>query len=202
MTGHWNSESGQWKWVAAHWELPPSRSAVWVGGHWISQAGTWVWSNGTWDVPNAAQTQAGPPQPPNQASPSNGQVAVTGNQAVPMPSTPAPYMYGEYGPGGVDRAIDQQPATTDYGPAYDYEPDYPGYAYAWNYDPWYWGGYPWGFIGGMGLGYWGGYGHWGHGGFHGQGGGRGGFSGHAGGGHFGNGGHFGSGGHFGGGHSH
>ena len=66
MTGHWNSENGQWKWISAHWELPPSRSAVWVGGHWVPQGGSWAWTNGAWSVGDSPQSQAGPPQPPGQ----------------------------------------------------------------------------------------------------------------------------------------
>lgn len=188
MSGHWNSVDGQWRWVAAHWELPPSRSAIWVGGHWISQGGTWAWSNGAWNVADSPQSQAEPPQPPGQVA---AQGLSTGGQAAPMPSTPAPYVYGEYAPGGVVRAIDQPPETTDYGPI-SYGTAYPGYA--WTYDPWYWGLYPWALIG-WGGGYWGGgyghggYGHGGHGGYHGRAGSHGWFSGHGAGGH-GGGGHF------------
>lgn len=196
MSGHWNMESGQWKWVSAHWELPPSRSAIWVGGHWVSQGGSWIWVNGAWNVADMPQAEAGPPQPPGQPA--------TQGQVVPAPSTPAPYLDGQYGPGGVDRAIDQPPVTTDYGPSYDVA--YPGYS--WTYDPWYWGGYPWTYLGwGPGFyGWWGGgaYGHWGHSGPSGRGG-------HAG--HYGRGGGnvgrgaggftaHGSGGTFGGGHTH
>jgi len=78
MGGHWNSEAGQWKWVAAHWELPPSRGSVWVAGHWISQGGNWVWVNGAWNVSEPTQTETAPPQPPAPGS-------VPAGQAVPTP---------------------------------------------------------------------------------------------------------------------
>jgi len=172
MSGHWNSEAGQWRWVSAHWELPPSRSATWVGGHWISSGGNWVWVNGAWNIADEQQAQAGPPQPPGQDA--------AAAQGVPTPSTPAPLVAGQYGPGGVSRAIDQPAVTTDYGPidystaaaypAYGY-PAY-GYPYAWAGDPYYWGfpavafGLGWGpgFVG------WGRGGYWGHGGYYGHGG--------------------------------
>jgi hypothetical protein len=140
MSGHWNSEGGQWKWMAAHWELPPSRSATWIAGHWISSGGNWVWVNGAWNIADEQQAQAGPPQPPGQDA--------AAAQGVPMPSTPAPLVAGQYGPGGVStRAIDQPAVTTDYGPI-DYSTGYypaygyPGYAYpgyAWAGDPYYLG---------------------------------------------------------------
>jgi hypothetical protein len=187
MSGHWAMEGGQWKWIAAHWELPPSRSAIWIAGHWISQGGNWVWVNGAWNVTDGAQAQAEPPHPPGQASP--------GDQAVPTPSSVAPTIDGQYAPGAVVRAGDQVPVTTDYGPV-EYDTVYPGYY--WTYDPWFWGPYPWGFLNwGPGFyygGYWhggygrGGYGHWG-GGYAGRGAGSwGGYfrgsAGHFGGGHF------------------
>jgi hypothetical protein len=191
MSGHWNSEGGQWKWIAAHWDLPPSRSATWVSGHWISSNGSWVWVNGAWNVNDAQQPQGGPPQPPGQYS----QGAAQGG--VPTPASPAPYVDGQYqsqyGPNGVVRAIDQPASTTDYGTV-DYSPAYyPGYAYSdygypgygWDGDWGYWGfpGVALGF--GFGPGYYGwggrgwGYGHggYGHGGYA-----HGGFAGHAGGG--------------------
>jgi hypothetical protein len=191
MSGHWNSEGGQWKWVAAHWELPPSRSAIWISGHWISSGGNWVWANGAWNIPDASQVQAGPPQPPG----------------VPVPTSQAPYVDGQfqeqYGPGGMARATDQPAVTTDYGPIEYSTPYYSGYAYpgyAWAGDPWLWGfpgvalGFGWGpgFVGfgrgGFGRGGFGrgGFGHggFGHGGFGHGGFGHGGF-GHGGSGHFG-----------------
>jgi len=176
MSGHWNSEGGQWKFQPAHWELPPSRSATWVGGHWVPSGGSWVWANGAWNISDAAQAQSGPPLPPGQGAQSAG---------VPSPSTPAPYVDGQYqaqyGPGGVVRAIDQPPTTVDYGPI-DYDAgyaSYPGYyaypGYYWG-DPWFWG-FP-----AVALGF--GFGHGFHGGFaHGfaRGGfAHGGFGGHAG----------------------
>jgi hypothetical protein len=104
-----------------------------------------------------------------------------------MPSTPAPYVDGQYqaqyAPGGVTRAIDQGPTTTDYGPvdystAYSTAYAYPGYAYpayGWAGDPWFWGfpgvalgfGFGPGFHGG-GF-FRGGHGYFGHGGFGGRG---------------------------------
>jgi hypothetical protein len=189
MSGHWNSEGGQWKWAAAHWELPPSRSATWVGGHWISSAGNWVYVNGAWNISDAAQVQSGPPQPPGQMAPAG--------QAMAMPTSPAPYVdgqfQGQYGPNGVVRAIDQGSATTDYGPA-DYNSadysayGYPGYAYpdyAWAGYPYYWG-YPGVALGfGFGPGFIGfGRGGFGRGGFGRSGFGHGGFA-HGGSGHFG-----------------
>lgn len=171
MTGHWNSDGGQWKWVAAHWELPPSRDSVWVAGHWVPQGGAWVWANGAWNVGDGAQAQAGPPQPPGQG--------------VPTPSTPAPTMNGAYAPGGVVRAIDQPPVTTDYGPVdygtAEYGAVYPDYYY-WPGAAWYWGAFPGAFIDwGGGFYGWGGYGHWAHGGYYGRG--NGGYYGRGGGGY-------------------
>lgn len=191
MTGHWVSEGGQWKWVMAHWELPPSTSATWISGHWVPQGASWVWANGAWSVGDPPQSNSVPPTPPGQAA----QAPATAGTYIPMPSTPAPVVYGEYGPDGVERAIDQPPVTTDYGPV-QYDSAYPGYY--WTYDPWYWGGYPWAYFGwGAGFyGWGGGYAHWGHSGYYGRGGGRGGNSGRGAGGYSGRGatgGHFGSG---------
>jgi hypothetical protein len=181
MSGHWTSEGGQWKWLAAHWELPPSRSATWVSGHWVSSSGSWAWVNGAWNVPNAEQAQGGPPQPPGQYGPG-------GAAAVPSPSSPAPYVdgqyQGQYGPGGVTRAIDESASTTDYGPIDYSQAYYPGYAYPGYYyagDPWFWG-FPVALGFGFGPGFrafgHGGFGHFGRGGF-----GHGGFGGHFAGGH-------------------
>jgi hypothetical protein len=140
MSGHWNSEGGQWKWIAAHWDLPPSRSAMWVGGHWVSSSGNWVWVNGAWNVTDAQQAQAGPPVPPGQYP----------QAGVPTPSTPGPYVngqfQGQYATGGIVRAPDQSPVDTDYGTV-DYSTAYPAYgypgyaypAYGWVGDPWFWG---------------------------------------------------------------
>jgi hypothetical protein len=184
MSGHWDSENGQWKWVAAHWEQPPSRSAVWVAGHWVPSGSGWAWVNGAWNVSDAPQGQSGPPQPPGQG--------------VATPSSPAPYVdgqyQGQYGPGGVVRSADQAPVvqadygTVDYSASY-YPYAYPGYvypSYGWVGDPWYWG-YP-GVA--LGFGFGGIYGGWGHGyGFGGRGyggrgfGGHGGYGGHGFGGH-------------------
>jgi hypothetical protein len=184
MVGHWNSEAGQWKWVAGHWENPPSPSAAWAEGHWVPSNGGWTWVNGTWNVGRSEQASS-PPMPPSPGEQAN---PPSGSQAVPMVSSPAPYVSGQYVPNG------QVPVVTDYGPI-DYSADgyYPGYYYGGS--PWFWGGYP-GYYGfGLGIGpvFFGGRG-FGHGGF-----GRGGFVGH-GGGHFGGGhfgGHGGGGGHFG-----
>jgi hypothetical protein len=159
MAGHWNSEGGQWKWVAGHWDLPPSRSAVWVAGHWIQGSGGWVWVNGAWNVAEVPQSPDAPPQPPGQNPP---QAVQNGNQSVPMPSTPPPYVAGQYAPGGQAPMVYQGEADTYYPPV-DYSAVYPGY---------YWGGYPWawGLYPGLAFGLgWGGY--WGHGGWvHGRGG--------------------------------
>jgi hypothetical protein len=177
MAGHWNSEGGQWKWVAAHWEVPPSPSATWVEGHWVPSGASWVWANGAWNVGQVAQSPTNPPQPPGQPG-ADGTVSVApGAQGMPVPSTPAPYVTNQY-PGG------QATVVTDYGPDYYASDDYyPGYY--WNGNAWLLGGYP-GFYGfGFGLGpvFYGGYGrggygHFGHGGF-----------GHGASGHFGGGGH-------------
>jgi len=174
MSGHWDSQGGQWKWVAAHWELPPSRSATWVGGHWVPSGTSWVWANGAWNIGDEPQAQAGPPQPPGQDP-----RAAAG---IPMPGTPAP-MVGQYGPGGVSRDDEQAVnpvdyGTVDYSPAYYPAYGYPGYAYSgygWAGDPYYWG-----FPGiALGFGFGPGYLGWGRGGF---GGFRGrGFGGHTGG---------------------
>ena len=99
MSGHWNSVGGQWQWVAAHWELPPARSAVWIAGHWAAVEGNWVWVNGAWNVTDAAQSPSAPPMPPAPG-------ATLSNGALPTPSTPAPYISGSYGPGGVVRSED------------------------------------------------------------------------------------------------
>jgi hypothetical protein len=159
MAGHWNSEGGQWKWVAAHWEQSPSPSAVWVSGHWAPQSGSWVWVNGAWNVTDADQARSAPPQPPSQpagqALPASSATLASGQ----MPSTPAPspYVDGEDGPGGVPRAVDEGAVVTDYGPSYA---SYP--AYGWAGYPWYWDG---AFVGaiGFGTGFYGGYGHYGYG---------------------------------------
>lgn len=175
MSGHWNSEGGQWKWAAAHWELPPSRSAIWVVGHWVSSGGNWVWVNGTWNISEEQQAQAGPPQPPGPA--------VEAAQGGPTPTTSAPYVEGQfqaqYAPGGVAREVYPAAGTTDYGPSYSYPADYPAYDYSTYAYPGYgWAGYPvyWG-LPGFALGFgWGpgfrgygrgGYGHggYGHGGY-------------------------------------
>jgi hypothetical protein len=156
MAGHWDSEAGQWKWVAAHWELPPAQSATWVAGHWVSESGKWVWVNGAWNVGEAPQAQAGPPQPPGQEAPNSA-------ASVPMPYTPAPspYVEGEDGPGGVSRVDADGAVVTDYGPAtYSAYPDY-GYAYGYGYGyPWLWDGAIIGF--GFGPRFYGG--HYGYGG--------------------------------------
>jgi hypothetical protein len=180
MSGHWNSESGQWKWVAAHWELPPSRSAVWIEGHWMASGSTWVWSNGAWNVGAPTQTSATPPQLPTQ---STADIAAQ-EQGVPMPYTPPPTVNGQFVQGSQAQGaqvpvIDQAPVVTEYGADYA-APYYPGYY--WTGNTWLWGGYP-GYYGfGLGIGPvifdWGRGGGFRGGGFHG-----GGFSGH-GGGHF------------------
>lgn len=168
MTGHWNSESGQWQWVAAHWELPPSRSAVWIEGHWVASGSSWVWSNGAWNVGAPTQSSSTPPALPDQASIAGAPT----EPAVPSPSTPGPQVTGQLVQGGQVPAIDQPPLVTDYGPDYS-TVYYPGYY--WGGNSWIWGGYP-GYYGfGLGLGpvIFG----WGHGGFRG-GGFHGGFGGH------------------------
>jgi hypothetical protein len=187
MSGHWNFEGGQWKWAAGHWDLPPNRSAVWVPGHWIQGSSGWVWVNGAWNVAEAPQSPSAPPQPPG-----SNQAPAQGGQAVPMPSTPAPEVAGQYGPEGQAPVTYQAPAENYY-PATDYSVVYPGYY--WDGAAWAWGIYP---AFGIGLGWWGpGYWGWGHGGWgyygHGYGYGhgyRGGSFGHA------------AVGHFGGGHTH
>jgi hypothetical protein len=159
MGGHWDSIGGQWKWVAAHWEQPPAVSATWVAGHWVPQAGKWVWVNGEWNVGDAAQAQAGPPQPP--AAPGTLQDSPAQLENGPAPTTGAPYVDGQYGPGGVTRDAYQGEVVTDYAPADAYYPAY-GYPYAYDAYPWGWG---WGapfFAVGFG-GRVGGYGHYGYG---------------------------------------
>lgn len=186
MPGRWISEGGQWKWIAAHWELPPSRSAVWVPGHWVPQGGQWSWVNGAWNAAEVPQSPAFPPQPP-------GPNAAAG-QNMPMPNFPAPYVGGPYVQGAQQPAEGYQPPiVADYGPvdySLGYYPDY-----YWAVDPWAWGFYDPLYVGlGWGWGF-GGYGYWGHGGYYGHGGGNGYWS------HAGSVGRFGSGGfggHFGG----
>jgi len=169
MSGHWNSDAGQWKWTAGHWELPPSRSAVWVSGHWVPANGSWAWTNGAWNVAEAPQSPAMPPEPPGQ--PATG---LEPGQGVPMPSTAAPGVPGQYGynAGGQVPALYQQPVVTDYGPI-DYSVGYPGYYWAGNS----WAVYPGPFY--LGLGWGRGFYGWGRGGYRGV---RGFSSGH--GGHF------------------
>lgn len=136
--------------------------------------------NGAWNVGDAPQSQSAPPQPPGEQATSQMQA---GAQGVPMPSTPAPYIDGQYGPGGVSRVIDQPPVTTDYGPVeYDAPAYYPSYYPGgyWAGDPWFWGAFP---VGYLGFGW--GHGHYGRGGYHdgyrgGWGHGGHGFAGHAG----------------------
>ena len=153
MSGHWNSEGGQWKWVAGHWDLPPSRSAIWVSGHWIQGNTGWVWVNGAWNIAEDPQSSETPPQPP-------GQAPAQGGQAIPMPSSPAPNVAGQYAPGTQVPVIDQPPTVTYYPPV-DYSASYPGYY--WTGDAWAWGLYP---ALAFGLGWWGpGYVGWGHGGW-------------------------------------
>jgi hypothetical protein len=193
MGGQWTSEAGQWKWLAAHWEQPPSTSAVWVAGHWVPSNGKWAWVNGAWSVQNAGQSQQVQPAYPVQTG-------------VPMPSSPAPMVSGAY----PEPAPDQQTVTTVYSPpdySAEFDGTYPYYGYpyyAWSGYPWYWGypglavGFGWG-SGGWGHGYyhggWGrGYGGWGRGYYHGgyaHEGGRG-YSGHGSGFHGGYGGRSGS----------
>jgi hypothetical protein len=188
MAGHWNSENGQWKWVAGHWDLPPSRSAVWVPGHWMQGSGGWAWVNGAWNVAEVPQSPDAPPLPPGEGAAQNANQA-QGGQGMPMPSSPAPNVAGQYqyAPGTQVPAIYQQPTDTYYPP--DYSVAYPGYY--WDGAAWGWGFYP-GFA--LGLGWWGP--GWGHGGFvRGSGfGHHAGFAGHVGAGHS-------SGGHFSAGHS-
>jgi YXWGXW repeat-containing protein len=172
MGGHWDSDAGQWKWVAAHWELPPSTSATWISGHWVPEGGKWSWVNGAWNVSDAQQAQSAPPQPPG--SPGAMQDG-SGQFVSPSPTGAAPYVDGEYGPGGVTRVVDQGEVVTDYGPV-GYYPSYVGYA--WDAYPWYWGA-PF-FAVGFG-GHFGGYGHYGyygHGGYRGARGGS--YGGHGG----------------------
>jgi len=159
MSGHWNSENGQWKWVAAHWDLPPARNALWVGGHWAAEAGKWVWVNGAWNVSDPGQAQSSPPEAPaGQAQP-----------GVPLPSTPPPLPEGDLAADGTVKAVQMIPMTTDYGPI-DYSISDPGAYWAgdpyWAAYPWIWG-YPGAYVGlGWGPGYYG-YGgrggYWGHG---------------------------------------
>jgi len=145
MTGHWNSEGGQWQWVAPHWELPPSRSAVWIEGHWVASGSSWVWSNGAWNVGAPTQSSTNPPQLPDQAS----TAGAPADPAMPAPSTPAPQVNGQLVQGGQVPVIDQPPVVTDYGPDYS-SVYYPGYY--WSGNTWIWGGYP-GYYGfGLGLG--------------------------------------------------
>jgi hypothetical protein len=198
MTGHWNSEGGQWKWIAAHWDLPPAQSAIWVSGHWIAETSGWIWVNGAWNVAQAPQSSATPPQPPGQAPTGANGVSAQGSQILPLPSIQAPYLAVQYPPGGQDAAINQPMAAADYSTGdYGYDSIYPGYY--WDGDAWTWGGYPgyfgfgqvWGY-GGWGYGRGGRgsyrYGGWGYGnGAHGSSN-RGGFAGHAGAAHFGGGG--------------
>lgn len=179
MAGHWDSDAGQWKWVAAHWEQPPTPSAAWIGGHWISQSGKWVWVNGAWNVADTPQPQSGPPQPPGQGL--QNSVTAVGSAQVPYSPAPSPYVDGEDGPGGVSRTVDEGAVVTDYGPAtyYSAYPDY-GYAYGYGYGyPLLWDGAILGF--GFGPRFYGG-GHYGYvrgGGHYARGGGS--FTGHVGG---------------------
>jgi hypothetical protein len=188
MSGHWDSIGGQWKWAAAHWELPPSSGATWVSGHWVPEDGKWAWINGAWNVGATAQAQSGPPQPPS--SPGEMQDSPAQLENGPSPTTGAPYVDGQYGPGGVTRVADQGEVVTEYGPADAYYPAY-GYPYGWDASSWGWG------VPYIGFGFGGrvgGYGHYGygHGGY-----GRGGYP-HGGSAHFAA--HGSSAGHFGGGH--
>jgi hypothetical protein len=170
MAGHWNSESGQWKWVAGHWDLPPNRSAIWVAGHWIQGSSGWTWMNGAWNVAEAPQSPGSPPTPPGE-----NQSMVNG-QGMPMPSTPAPNVQGQYyAQGGQVPVAYQGESVTDYGPV-DYSVASPGYY--WTGDAWAWGIYPGPFYFGLGFGprFFGGgrgFGHFGgrfgHGGAHGFG---------------------------------
>lgn len=159
MSGHWNSVSGQWTWVAAHWELPSARNALWIGGHWASQGGSWVWINGAWNVSESPQSQVSPPQPPSQA------LALS----TAAPSTPPPLYDESTAADGTVRGVQMIPMTTDYGPI-DYSVVEPAYGWAgdpyWSTYPLYWG-YPGAFVG-LGWGpayfdYYGGRGYWGHG---------------------------------------
>jgi hypothetical protein len=174
MSGHWNSEGGQWKWMAGHWDLPPTRSAIWVAGHWIQGGSGWVWVNGAWNVAEAPQSSAVPPQPPGEQT----------SAAMPAPSTPPPNVAGQYSAGGQVPAL-YQPPTDTYYPPIDYGAADPGYY--WTGDAWAWGIYP---AFGFGLGWWGpgnvgwgrGYYGRGFGGYH-----HAGFAGHVGAAHFGGG---------------
>lgn len=152
MPGHWVSQSGQWQWVAPHWEVPPSQGAAWVPGHWMASEGKWVWVNGAWSAVENPQSPATAPVPPAGA-------------AVAQPSSPGPYPGSPYAVDStVVAAAPYAPVVVDDGPYYS--AGYLGY-YPW----WDWN---------LGIGWIGGY--WGHGGYgryHGGGhGGHGGYVGH------------------------
>jgi hypothetical protein len=94
--------------------------------------------NGAWSVQNAGQDSQARPEAPQAQS------------GVPMPSSPAPMVSGQYPPA---MPSGQETVTTDYGPAdysAEYDGPYPYYDYpyyAWSDYPGYWG-YP-----GLGLGF-------------------------------------------------
>ena len=136
MSGHWNSENGQWRWVAARWELPPARNALWVGGHWAAEAGKWAWVNGAWNISDQSQALGEAPEPPSQPG-------------MPVPSSPPPLPVGDFQSTAAVNAAQVAPITTDYGPI-DYSAGGPGYYWAgdpyWSAYPWAWG-YPGGYVG-------------------------------------------------------
>jgi hypothetical protein len=126
MSGRWSNRAQRWVWLAAHWEMPPSRSALWIEGHWVQGNQGWIWVDGTWTV-GAPPAMPAPPAPPAAAAPPAPEVAV--------PSTPPP------APEMTDGTVVESDPPA---PVVEIAPDgvYPGYTWIggfWGWrGAWYW----------------------------------------------------------------
>ena len=48
VAGYWTWQNNNYAWMAGHWEVPPTTSAVWVNPRWESESGAFRFYEGYW----------------------------------------------------------------------------------------------------------------------------------------------------------
>lgn len=148
IPGFWQWRQGGYRWVAGHWELPPTENANWVAPRWEQQSNGFTLVEGGWQTgapaPAAGNVAAdsNAPTPVNASAPDAG-APVAANAPATQPQAPvaSASATGQPPPPGPTEVVEMAPPppTTEV----IYARPGPGYRWVGGYWAWSHGRHVW-----------------------------------------------------------